>query len=211
MPIITFCDEKDEGAVRGETQVSDGNGGYKPSYYWTKKIFVGKCIREREYNGYDDSDFYMLVWDDEINAPREIQFASTRGWTYPCMGSSVDATPEVRAKYEAYEQKRAIEARKAIRKSKASVHLANRKLLKEAAERHGVPYGKAVQIRKLQKSAEILHLFSMKPRGDFKKSLQARLISWLLEDKHEYPAPFSKKQLEYINGPQKDQRRYGSY
>src|SRR3569623_1571700 len=48
----------------------------------------GVCLRERERNMRDDSDFYMLVWDAEKGAPHEIMFATTRGWSYPCLASS---------------------------------------------------------------------------------------------------------------------------
>ena len=63
---------------------------------------VGLCLEDRERNGYDDSDFYMVVWNPEKGEPESIEFASTRGWSYPCYGSSPDATPEVRAAYRAY-------------------------------------------------------------------------------------------------------------
>lgn len=62
----------------------------------------GLCIRDREMNGYDDSDFYMTIWDEEAQAPYEYMFATTRGYTYDLMGSSPDATPEVMAAYEAW-------------------------------------------------------------------------------------------------------------
>jgi len=64
----------------------------------------GLCIRDYERNGYDDSDWYMIVWNAADNRPEEIQFASTRGWTYPCYGSSADATPEVLAAYQEWEK-----------------------------------------------------------------------------------------------------------
>lgn len=63
--------------------------------------YQGATIREYERNGYDDSDFYAVVWDEEMQAPRHIQFATTRAWTYPC-GCVIDATPEVLEKYDAW-------------------------------------------------------------------------------------------------------------
>lgn len=61
----------------------------------------GRVLRLGEHNWHDDSDFYALVWDDEKAAPREVTYASTRGWTYN-NSASVDATPEVRAAYDAW-------------------------------------------------------------------------------------------------------------
>lgn len=68
---------------------------------YMKTSHVGLVLSLRERNGYDDSDFYALVWNPEKGAPEEIEYASTRGWTYP-NGAAVDATPEVQAAYQAY-------------------------------------------------------------------------------------------------------------
>jgi hypothetical protein len=78
---------------------------------FTYDTHVGLCIHEREANGYHDSDFYMLVWNEEKQAAEEIEFASTRGWCQPCFGSHPDATPEVMAKYEAWRNEVARKAR----------------------------------------------------------------------------------------------------
>jgi hypothetical protein len=59
-----------------------------------ERTYEGAVLRLRERNGYDDSDFYALVWDEEQQATREIQYATTRGWTYH-NGASIDATREV--------------------------------------------------------------------------------------------------------------------
>ena len=67
--------------------------------------YQGKVIREYERNGYDDSDFYAVVWDEEKQEPRHIQWATTRGWTYAC-GCVVDATPDVIEKYNAWCKRR---------------------------------------------------------------------------------------------------------
>ncbi len=99
MPIIEMCDADAPGA----RLVEHGTGDHK---VYTRLTHVGLCIRDYERNGYDDSDFYMVVWDEAAQQPRHICFASTRGWSYPCYGSSADATPEVMAKYNAWEAAR---------------------------------------------------------------------------------------------------------
>lgn len=78
---------------------------------FTYESHIGLCIEDRERNGRDDSDFYMIVWNEEKQAPESIEYASTRGWSYPCYGSKVDATPEVLAKYQAWRTAREREAR----------------------------------------------------------------------------------------------------
>jgi hypothetical protein len=56
--------------------------------------YDGAVLRLGEHNGYDDSDFYAIVWDEEQQAVRKIQYATTRGWTYH-NGASIDASHEV--------------------------------------------------------------------------------------------------------------------
>jgi hypothetical protein len=68
---------------------------YDPLYMET--TYVGCVLSVREMNGYDDSDFYATVWDEETESVKEIMYASTRSWTYP-NGAKVDATPDVRHK-----------------------------------------------------------------------------------------------------------------
>src|SRR5262249_21704974 len=68
---------------------------------YMKTTHVGLVLSLRERNGYDDSDFYALVWNAAEGKPEEILYATTRGWTYP-NGASIDATPEVRAAYESF-------------------------------------------------------------------------------------------------------------
>jgi hypothetical protein len=93
-----------------DRNLADGSyelGSYSPLRWKEHKGIVmvdkfhGKVLSQREMNGYDDSDFYATVWDDEKDAPREIVYASTRGWTYSC-GCTIDATDEVFAKYDAW-------------------------------------------------------------------------------------------------------------
>jgi hypothetical protein len=59
--------------------------------------YEGAVLATFEKNGYDDSDFYAIVWDDEKGQTKVVEYATTRGWTYP-NGAVVDATDEVKAK-----------------------------------------------------------------------------------------------------------------
>ncbi|MDQ1041517.1 hypothetical protein QFZ75_008019 [Streptomyces sp. V3I8] len=63
--------------------------------------FTGAVLRLREMNGPNDSDFYALVWDEERQATREIEYGTTRGWAYH-NGAIIDATREVLEKAVAY-------------------------------------------------------------------------------------------------------------
>lgn len=88
----------------------------------------GLVLALGEYNGYDDSDFYAIVWDVEKREPARVVYASTRGWTYP-NGATVDATDAVREAYNAYEAARAEAADKARQAAEAA----------EAARRATIP------------------------------------------------------------------------
>jgi len=82
------------------TEWADGHGRCwvrDPLYMET--THVGVVLALGEYNGRDDSDFYAVVWTGE--GTERVEYASTRGWTYP-NGAAVDATPEVLDAYEAY-------------------------------------------------------------------------------------------------------------
>lgn len=79
--------------------------GYEYSpLIWLYENYHGLCLYEREYNGYNDSDFYMVVWNPETQKTESHEFASTRGWSYPCYASHADATPEVLAAYEQFKR-----------------------------------------------------------------------------------------------------------
>lgn len=119
MPIVNMVSKAEDapaGAVnlREVTERWKGHSANSENFtLWLYDTHVGLCVKEREANFYDDSDFYMTVWNPEKKAPEEICFASTRGWTYPCLGSKVDASPDVMAEYRAYMLEREREAREA--------------------------------------------------------------------------------------------------
>lgn len=71
----------------------------EPLYMHT--TYRGCVLNTYERNGSSDSDFYASVWDDETGTIKSIEYATTRGWSYP-NGATVDATNEVKAKANAY-------------------------------------------------------------------------------------------------------------
>jgi hypothetical protein len=85
------------------------DGPFEPLYM--KRTHVGLVLEDRERNGYDDSDFYAIVWNPETCKPESIPYGTTRAWTYP-NGCAVDAPPEILAAYKAWQEARAKEARK---------------------------------------------------------------------------------------------------
>lgn len=62
--------------------------------------YVGRVLYKYEKNGYDDSDFVAIVWDDETNDFKHIEYGSTRSWTYH-NHATVDADAATLLKAEA--------------------------------------------------------------------------------------------------------------
>ena len=62
-----------------------------------KETYVGKVLETYERNGYNDSDFYAIVWDDEKNDLIHKEVATTRFYSEG-YGAEVDATDEVKEK-----------------------------------------------------------------------------------------------------------------
>lgn len=74
---------------------NDGKGGI-----YCRKDYIGKVVRDIEHNGYDDSDFDVIVWEEKDKSFRRLEYATTRCWCYPCFATSVDATPEISELYK---------------------------------------------------------------------------------------------------------------
>lgn len=127
MPIVHMV-TKPEDALEGAVNLRDVSEQWKSHYsgegkfnLWVYDTHQGLCLHERECNMHDDSDFYMTVWNPETKQPQEIQFGTTRGWSYPTLGSHVDATPAVQAEYETWlaEKRREAEAARAAELARA--------------------------------------------------------------------------------------------
>src|SRR5262245_10450625 len=121
MAITMMCDPAVPGAVR-----DDYWSGVAKTDIWRVTTHEGLVLELREMNGYDDSDFYAVVWNDAKGEPERVEYASTRGWTYP-NGAAVDATPEVVAKYEAYLEALAATSRAAAAEREAKTLKVGRK------------------------------------------------------------------------------------
>jgi hypothetical protein len=71
----------------------------KCDYY--DRDFTGCVLGVTENNGYHDSDFFAIVWDEEQGCVRTIEDGTTRAYA-PSKYSRADATPEVMAKARAW-------------------------------------------------------------------------------------------------------------
>ena len=190
MPIIhmTF---KPEEAPANAVNLKPYTGNDGPDGLYTYETHHGLCIGEREANHYHDSDFFMIVLNSETDQFEEVLFASTRGWTYPCMASHRDASPELMERYLAEQQ-------------------AKRDAMYEAAERRsrerreaeikasGLTNEQAERLLRCAQGEHLLQFLGKKVRSDFKKSLQQRIREWAADSKPAYPTPLSRRQMQYI-------------
>jgi hypothetical protein len=103
MGIAYFIDEKQYDPENPNHRSGKENVGRDNEFTWYVEIrHVGCVVKESEKNGRDDSDFFATFWDEESQSWKTEMFGTTRGWCYPVMGlTTVDATPEIRERYNA--------------------------------------------------------------------------------------------------------------
>ena len=58
-----------------------------------KVMYEGRVLNWYEHNGYEDSDWYAEVWDDETQSIKQVEFMTTRAYCYG--HAELDATDEV--------------------------------------------------------------------------------------------------------------------
>ncbi len=63
-------------------------------------LYAGLVVETGEHNGYDDSDFYAVVWSEGSNDFIEYTYGTTRAWTYG-NSAEVDAPAALVEKYHA--------------------------------------------------------------------------------------------------------------
>lgn len=154
----------------------------------------GLCLVDFERNMYDDSDFYMTVWNPVTKRPSNIMFATTRGWSYPCYNSWVDATPEVRAEYEAFKayQDRLSEV---LARRRARQHDA------EVARKAGLNRAQVQRLRETVGHSAwdgVKRLITANLRSGFRMSLRQQVIAWINDPAPKFARPLSSKQLSYL-------------
>jgi hypothetical protein len=154
----------------------------------------GLCLVDFERNMYDDSDFYMTVWNPVTKRPSNIMFATTRGWSYPCYNSWVDATPEVCAEYEAF---------KAYQDRRSDV-LARRRARQHDAEVARTAGLNRVQVQRLRETvgvsawAGVKRLITANLRSGFRKSLRDQVLAWINDPAPKFSRPLSAKQMAFL-------------
>jgi hypothetical protein len=168
---------------------------YGPYGYVTYETYKGLCLVDYEHNGYDDSDFYMVVWNVEKHIPEKICFASTRGWSpvFVVSGSYVDAPEEIREAYVKYVYDKDV----ALRFENKRIH--NERLTK-IAEKNNLTLESVERLfnATFPNFEPFEKLLMANLRSAFRKSLREQVVKWLLDPAPKHMTPLSRKQLEYL-------------
>ena len=213
MALRRFCKKHDEGAIdisknwvssirfEGQENMTKEeleivrNIWCKTEGMYIQRYYENRVLSLGEHNGYHDSDFYAMVWDDETESVKKVVFASTRGWCYPCYPAEVDAPEDIRKKAEEYtrKQNRHYKAYCLWEDRKEDIKLARTMQLKH--------YN---LVRKLKKASvdrfdSIFSLLKVKKfRSEFRKSMAQQVRSWVNDPAPKYDSPLSWKQWKYL-------------
>ena len=154
--------------------------------------FKGLCVMDFERNYYDDSDFFMVVWDPVEKRAFNYMFATTRGWSYPCYGSYADAPPEIVAEYTAW---KAYEARKyAVMRKRET-----RKEEWKQARELNLSWKEFRKLSFLEMKPALVPLLKTKNfRSEFRKNLAQQVRNWLKDDNPKFKFPLSARQVQCL-------------
>lgn len=194
MPIINGATDKQNLPVNAQnvTETVDQN-----QTVWLYETYVGKCVYQYEVNGYDDSDFFMVVYDDATDSFKHQLFATTRGYVIGGFGSSADATPEVKARYNQWVEEQRQAKRKEVRNARAIERLKLKRDISKLCKEYDLPYSKMIALRHSNSIDAIVGLFGSRIRNKFKLNLRNQVITWATSDS-QYMSPLSPRQLACI-------------
>lgn len=152
---------------------------------------TGRVLSLRERNSYSDSDFLALVLDHDGKF-REIEYATTRGYTYD-NGARIDATPEVIKAYEAHIANVTAEF-VAMREARIQKECDDASITKDEYKRLVAVY---------PATSDTFHaimklLQTRRFRSTFRQSMAQRIREWVAQETPLYRYPLTAKQLSYI-------------
>lgn len=191
-----------------------------PIYNENREIerhYEGRVIREWEKNGYHDSDWYVLVMEDD-GTFNSFCYSTTRGGSAPA-SADVDATDEVLAAYAEHQAARErvgrIRRLRCVIREAATTGLTARQWIDvrhAVSPRHHLHHP-APTSRYTPSAASMLtwadpvvenilnSLGKLKRdsfRSDFQRSLATQVFTWATSCERKHPTPLSPKQLGYI-------------
>lgn len=163
-------------------------------YEYNVERYKGCVLFLREHNGFEDSDFYALVYNKDTDKFEEIEYGSTR---YAGGGvAHVDATPEILALYRTRAEQAAfrckVQATWKFHQYRVDFCKATNVSFKEANKlfnAYGAISADLVRVGKL------LHTRNF--RSDFRKKMAEQVRTWLKDENPKYKTPLSPKQMDF--------------
>ena len=178
---------------------------YDKSYY-VGEFYQGLVLEKGEHNYWDDSDFYALYWSEKEQKPVECEYASTR--YYGGGSATVDATPEIVEKYNAWKvREKRMERNKKLQEARQRyLHFSHEsgltvKQTLRVMEAVGDYFAYAVCVSLLGPYRKNTM------RSAYRKSLAEQVWAWVRDNNPKYNCPLSDKQLNSLLSPR--QRAYG--
>jgi len=157
------------------------------------------CVARWEYSMYDDSDFYVAVYDAELDTFWQVQTWTTRfARPDPCWDPSVNAPMELIAEYN---RRHAMWRHKDNRKQTFTHNQNRRAEFEKRVAEFNLPTKARLRLRRWLMTLEpaqmnqIVTLLSTKLRSSFRKSLRDQMIRWAGELDTRFDGPFSPKQF----------------
>jgi len=180
-------------------------------YFEDGPRYQGATLEKMELNGYDDSDFYVLVWTHE-GGVQAVANGSTR-YFGGRQRVEIDATPEVqrladewlqtqhRRRFNAYVRDLADECQIPVAQARRLEELYGYESLRLSVEiescglrstRDWRPKAQLVACKALLKTRA-----KNRFRSEFRRKMADQLIAWL-QGQSEYDTPFSRRQWECV-------------
>ena len=156
------------------------------------RIFIDRVLEVFERNGYDDSDFYAVVFDEDNCGFHQFEYATTRMWSYSNCARA-DAPQCVIDLYNAYldgKAKRTFIIREKERENKERENA-------EAVDITIEQFKELMEVTPRDKRSAVLELLKVKNfRSKFRESLANQIRNWLKEKKHD--SPLSTRQWQAL-------------
>lgn len=144
--------------------------------------YKGMCISKSYYLQDGHTVHNMLVWDDQTNSPKTIEYSSSKIRNPDAHKSFVDASPEIILRAKMYEENIRMKELKSYRKQLAFELRKVHSIEIKAIQKHDLNIKRLRELKENTSSERYmicLKLLTLIIRNDFKKSLRSQLITWL--------------------------------